>query len=55
VADLAPDTAQAAVVVGVVHHAVDSLAQIGGADLRAVDTAIRASRIYVPTRILPEY
>ena len=55
VADLAPDTAQAAVVVGAVHHAMDSLAQVGAADLRAVDTAIRASRIYVPTRTLPEY
>ena len=55
VADLAPDIAQAGVVVGAVHHAVDSLAQVGAADLCAVDTAIRACRIYAPTRTLPEY
>jgi hypothetical protein len=55
VADLAPDTAQAAVVVGAVHHAMDSLAQVGDADLRAVDAATQARRIYVPTRTLPEY
>jgi hypothetical protein len=55
VADLAPDNTQAAVVVGAVHHALDSLAQVGDADLRAVDAATQARRIYVPTRTLPEY
>jgi hypothetical protein len=54
-ADLAPDAARATVIVGAVHHAVDTLAWVGAADLRAVDTAIRAARIYVPTRTLPEY
>jgi hypothetical protein len=46
---------QAAVVVAAVHHAMDSLAQVGDADLRAVDAATQARRIYVPTRTLPEY
>jgi hypothetical protein len=55
VADLAPDTAQAALVVAAVHHAADTLAWMGDADLRAVGTAARASRIYMPTRTLPEY
>jgi len=54
-ADLAPDSASAAVVVGAVHHAADTVAWVGAADQRAVDTAIRADRIYVPTRTLPEY
>jgi hypothetical protein len=55
VADLAPNTAQAAVVVGALHNAVDILAQVGAADLRAVETVIQAWRIYMPTRALPEY
>jgi hypothetical protein len=54
-ADLAPDNAQAAVVAGAVHQAVDTLARMGTAELRAVETAIRADRIYVPTWSLPDY
>lgn len=54
-ADLAPDTKQAAEVVGALHHAADSLVWVAAADLRAVGAAIEASRIYVPTRTLPEY
>jgi hypothetical protein len=53
-ADLAPDAAQAAVIVGAVHDAADALACAAGADLAAVSTAIRASRIHVPTRTLPD-
>jgi hypothetical protein len=54
-ADLAPNKAQAAVVAGAVHRAVDTLAQVGAADLCAVETVIQAWRIYIPTRALPEY
>ena len=38
-------------VAGAVHHAVATLALMGAAELRAVETAIRADRIYVPTWI----
>lgn len=54
-ADLVPTTGQAAVVVGAVHQVVDTLAWMCPAELSAVDAAIRAGRIYVPTRTLPEY
>ena len=54
-ADLAPDPAQAAIVVTAIHHAADTLAFTAGADLRAVDAAYRAGRLYMPTRKLPEY
>lgn len=54
IADLAPDSRQAAAVVGAIHHAADALACMATADLRAVDGAIRGSRIHVPTRTLPE-
>jgi hypothetical protein len=52
--DLAPDTAQAAVVVSAIHDAADTLACVAAADLRAVRTAIRASRLLTLTRRLPE-
>ena len=42
------------VAVEAMHHAADALARTGAADLRAVRTAVRASRLYVPTRTLPE-
>ena len=42
------------VAVEAMHHAAHALARTGAADLRAVRTAVRASRLYVPTRMLPE-
>ena len=54
-ADLAPDAAQAAVVVGAIHHAADALGCLAAADLHAVDTADRAGRLFMPTRALPDY
>jgi hypothetical protein len=52
--ELAPDGRQAAVVAGAVHHAAEALACVAAADLRAVRTVVRAGRIYVPTRTLPD-
>ena len=54
-ADLAPDTAQAAVITGAIHHAAGTLAFIASTDLRAVQAAHRAGRLYMPTRKLPDY
>ncbi len=54
-AQLAPDTRQAAVVAGAIHHAAEALACVAAADACAVRTAVCAGRIYVPTRTLPEY
>ncbi len=54
-ADLAPGPAQAAVVTGAIHHAADTLASLADTDLRAVQAARRADRLYMPTRKLPEY
>jgi hypothetical protein len=51
---LAPDVAHFTAVVSAVHRAVDALSYAGAADLRAVSTAIRASRVYVLTRSLPD-
>ncbi len=54
-ADLAPDTAQAAVITGAIHHAAGTLAFIAGTDLSAVEAAHRAGRLYMPTCKLPDY
>jgi hypothetical protein len=51
---LAPDGAQLVSVVSAVHRAVDAAARVGAADLRGVEMAVRASRLYVRTRSLPE-
>jgi hypothetical protein len=54
-ADLAYQEGQAAVVIAAVHHAADTLARVAEADTDAVGAAIRARRLYAPTRTLPEY
>ena len=54
-ADLAPDPAQAAAVTGAIHHAADTLAAMADTDLRAVQQARSADRLYMPTRKLPDY
>jgi hypothetical protein len=54
-AELAPDAAQAIVVLSVIHHVAHTLNHIASTDLQAVDTAARAQRLYMPTRALPEY
>ena len=53
-ADLAPDADAVRAVVAAVHHAVDALAGLAIVDLKAVAAADRASRLYVPTRLVPE-
>jgi hypothetical protein len=52
--DRSADGVRFVVAVEAMHHAADALARTGAADLRAVRTAVRASRLYVPTRTLPE-
>jgi len=52
-ADLAPDPAQAAALVRVLHQAADALARVAAAALRDVGAAAGAGRLYVPTRTLP--
>lgn len=52
--DRSADGVPFVVEVEAMHHAADALARTGAADLRAVRTAVRASRLYVPTRTLPE-
>jgi hypothetical protein len=52
--ELAPDGRQAAVVAGAVHHAAEALACVAAADSRAMRAVVRAGRIYVPTRTLPD-
>ena len=54
-ADLAPDPAQAAAVTGAIHHAADTIAGMADTDLRAVQQARSADRLYMPTRKLPDY
>jgi len=53
-AELAPGPAQFTAVVSAVHHAVSAVVSIATTDLRAVDVAIRASRLHVPTRTLSD-
>jgi hypothetical protein len=52
-ADLAPDAAHAAVLVGALHQATDALARVAAAALRDVSVAGNTERLYVPTRTLP--
>jgi hypothetical protein len=52
--DRSADGVRFLVAVEAMHHAAEALARAGAADLRAVGTAVRASRLYVPTRTLPE-
>lgn len=52
-ADLAADPPRAAVIVGALHETADALAHMAVADLRDVSLAIRAGRLYTPTRSLP--
>jgi len=53
-AELAPGPAQFTGVVSAVHHAVSAVVSIAATDRRAVDVAVRASRLHVPTRTLPD-
>jgi hypothetical protein len=52
--DRSADGVRFVVAVEAMHHAADALARTGAADFSAVQTAVRASRLYVPTRTLPE-
>jgi hypothetical protein len=52
--DSSTDRMRLVVEVEAMHHAADALARTGAADLRTVQTAVRAGRLYVPTRTLPE-
>jgi hypothetical protein len=51
---LAPEPQDVPRVVGAVHHACETLAQIVRADSQQIGTAARAGRILVPTRSLPD-
>ena len=53
-AEVAPGPAQFTEVVSAVHHAVSAVVSIAGTDRRAVDIAVRVSRLHVPTRTLPD-
>jgi hypothetical protein len=53
-AEVAPGPAQFTEVVSAVHHAVSAVMSIAATDLRAVDIAVRVSRLHVPTRTLPD-
>src|SRR6266567_2345674 len=53
-AKLAPGPAQFTAVVSAVHHALSAVVSIAATDRRAVDVAVRASRLHVPTRTLPD-
>lgn len=53
-AGLAPDRAAIAAVAAALHHTWDALSATAAADLQAVGGAVRAGRLYVPTRTLPE-
>ena len=50
---LAPDSGAVAAAVAAVHYTWAALAETAAADLRAVRAAVRAGRLYVPTRSLP--
>jgi len=53
-AHLAPGPAQFTAVIAAVHHAASAVVSLAAADMRGVDVAVRASRLHVPTRTLPE-
>jgi hypothetical protein len=54
-ADLAPDAAQARLVLSAIHHTAETLAHVASADMAAVTTASSAWRLFTPTRALPDY
>jgi len=54
-ANLAFTDEQPTAILAAVHHAADALARVAAADTDTVGTAIRAQRLYAPTRTLPEY
>lgn len=51
---IVPGSVEFKTVFGALHHAVDAVAHVGASELRAVGTALRSGRIYVPTRTLPD-
>ena len=53
-ADLAHSPADIITVLAAVHHAADAIHQIAATDHQAVLDAASASRLYVPTRLLPD-
>ena len=53
-ADLAHSPADIVTVLDAVHHATDAIHQIAATDHQAVLAAAAASRLYVPTRLLPD-
>ena len=52
-ASLVSGPAQFTEVVSAVHHAVSAVVSVAATDGRAVDIAVRAGRLHVPTRTLP--
>lgn len=52
-ASLVPGPAQFTEIVSAVHHAVSAVASAAATDGRAVDIAVQAGRLHVPTRTLP--
>jgi hypothetical protein len=53
-ADLAQAPGGIVTVLAAVHHAADAISRIAGTDHQAVLDAAATSRLYVPTRVLPE-
>jgi hypothetical protein len=53
-ADLAQAPSGIATVLAAVHHCADAISRIATADHQAVRDAATTSRLYVPTRVLPE-
>jgi hypothetical protein len=52
-AALAPEPATVRLLLATVHQSADAMAGVAKADMRAVEAAGRAGRLYVPTRSLP--
>jgi hypothetical protein len=52
-AALAPEAATVRLLLATVHQSADAMAGVAKADMRAVEAAGRAGRLYVPTRSLP--
>ncbi len=54
-ANLAGAVGDLGVALGAVHHATDAISRIAACDTDAVRDAVSGSRLYLPTRLLPEH
>jgi hypothetical protein len=54
-AHLAPAASDLRAALGAVHHAIDAISRIAACDTGAVRDAVSGSRLYLPTRLLPEH